>query len=198
MTFYFCKSYLNEKITINTNFNKTIMLSTKKIKFAIALVITSIFTTATIAQEVKDQALDANYDQGFKLGFGINGGLPTDNAYDFSLGGDVRLQYDLSRRTSVTLTTGFTNLFIGDNVKDLGFIPAKAGFKAFVWENRFYVLGEVGAGFAVTNGYNDTTFLWAPGIGYANKYFDVSLRYEDYNKFETNQVALRLAYGFKL
>jgi len=174
------------------------MSSTKKIKFAVALFIVSIFSTTAIAQEVKDQAKDANYDQGFKLGFGINGGLPTDNAYDFSLGGDVRVQYDLSQRTSVTLTTGFTNLFIGDNVKDLGFIPAKAGFKAFVWENRFYVLGEVGAGFAVTNGYNDTTFLWAPGIGYANKYFDVSLRYEDYDKFETNQVALRLAYGFKL
>jgi len=170
------------------------MLSTKKIKFAMTFLIATMFTTATIAQEQKD----TKYDRGFKLGFGINGGLPTDNAYDFSLGADVRLQYDLSQRTSVTLTTGFTNLFIGDNAKDLGFIPAKAGFKAFVWENRFYVLGEVGAGFAVTNGYNDTTFLWSPGFGYANKSFDVSLRYEDYKKFETNQIALRFAYGFKL
>lgn len=172
------------------------MSITKKIQFAIALFITTLFTNATIAQEIKDE--NANYDQGFKLGFGINGGLPTDNAYNFSLGADARLQYDLSQKTSVTLTTGFTNLFIGNGAKDLGFIPAKAGFKAFVFENRFYVLGEVGAGFAVTNGYNDTTFLWAPGIGYANKYFDVSLRYEDYKKFETNQIALRFAYGFEL
>ena len=139
-----------------------------------------------------------NYDQKFKLGFGINGGLPTDNAYDWALGGDVRLQYDLSKRTSVTLTTGFTNLFMGDDVDDLGFIPAKAGFKAFIWEDQFYVLGEVGAGFAVTNGYNDTTLLWAPGIGYAGKNIDISVRYEDYHKFETNQVALRVAYGFEL
>ncbi|MFH6960347.1 hypothetical protein ACHRV1_23350 [Flavobacterium aquidurense] len=143
-----------------------------------------------------------NYDQGFRLGFGVNGGIPTDNDYRWSLGGDVRLQYDLTKKTSLTLTTGFTNLFMKDKdgveAKDLGFIPAKAGFKAFIWEDQFYVLGEVGAGFAVTNDYNQTTFLWAPGIGYANKYIDISVRYEDYNKFNTNQVALRLAYSFKL
>lgn len=157
-----------------------------------------LYANTTFAQESEVK----NYDQGFRLGFGLNGGLPTDNAYDWSLGGDVRLQYDLTKRTSLTLTTGFTNLFMGDEngveVKDLGFIPAKAGFKAFIWEDQFYVLGEVGAGFAVTNGYDDTTFLWAPGIGYANKYIDISVRYEDYNKFKTNQVALRLAYGFDL
>ncbi|MTH18118.1 hypothetical protein [Flavobacterium sp. LC2016-01] len=144
-----------------------------------------------------------NYDQGFKLGIGLNGGIPTDNDYDWSLGGDVRLQYDLSKRTSLTLTTGFTNLFmgkddLGNNIKDLGFIPAKAGFKAFIWEDQFYVLGEVGAGFAVTNGYDKTTFLWAPGIGYATKSIDLSVRYEDYHDFKTNQVALRVAYGFDL
>lgn len=154
-----------------------------------------LYANTTFAQETEA----ANYDQGFRLGIGLNGGIPTDSKdYDFALGGDVRLQYDLSKKTSLTLTTGFTNLFVGDDAKDLGFIPAKAGFKAFFWEDQFYVLGEVGAGFAVTNGYHDTTFLWAPGIGYANKYIDISVRYEDYDKFNTNQVALRLAYGFKL
>src|ERR1700749_3812644 len=88
-------------------------------------------SNATFAQDSEVK----NYDQGFRLGFGLNGGLPTDNAYDWSLGGDVRLQYDLSKRTSLTLTTGFTNLFMGKDengvdAKDLGFIPAKAGFKA--------------------------------------------------------------------
>ena len=169
------------------------MLFTRKFQFVLALTL-SMMASATFAQDEKVK----NYDQGFKLGFGINGGLPTDDAYDFAVGVDVRLQYNLSLKTSVTLTTGFTNLFIGDNVKDLGFIPAKAGFKAFVFEDRFYVLGELGAGFAVTNGYDQTTFLWSPGIGYANKSFDLSLRYEDYNEFKTNQIALRLAYGFSL
>jgi hypothetical protein len=114
------------------------------------------------------------------------------------LGADVRLQYDLSKRTSVTLTTGFTNLFINNGVKDLGFIPIKAGFKAFIFDDQFYVLGEIGGGIAVTNGYKKDTYIWTPGIGYANKIVDVSLRYEAYTEYDTNQIALRIAYGFKL
>ena len=170
----------------------------------------------------QDTAED-NYDQGFRLGFGINAGYVLNDPYDFALGGDIRLQYDLSKRTSLTLTTGFTNFFAGKvnnvDVKDYGFIPVKAGFKAFVWEDSFYVLGEAGAGFGVTNrekdnepGYNDkTSFILSPGIGYATKYIDLSLRYEHYSDipvFESNspfgngigtgQIALRIAYGFKL
>ncbi|WP_289662553.1 hypothetical protein [Flavobacterium panacagri] len=172
----------------------------KKLQIICLAAFAFLFSNTTFAQETEA----TNYDQGFRLGFGVNGGLPTDGDYDWALGGDVRLQYDLSKKTSLTLTTGFTNLFngkkdaAGNDIKDLGFIPAKAGFKAFVLKDQFYVLGEVGAGFAVTNGYNNTTFLWAPGIGYANKFIDLSVRYEDYKDFRTNQVALRVAYGFKL
>ncbi|MFD1602773.1 hypothetical protein ACFSJW_20995 [Flavobacterium artemisiae] len=171
----------------------------KKLQFICLAAFAFLFSNTSFAQETAA----TNYDQGFRLGFGVNGGLPTDGDYDWALGGDVRLQYDLSKKTSLTLTTGFTNLFmgkddLGNDIKDLGFIPAKAGFKAFFWEDQFYVLGEVGAGFAVTNGYDKTTFLWAPGIGYANKYIDLSVRYEDYHDFRTNQVALRVAYGFDL
>lgn len=151
---------------------------------------------------------DKNYDQGFRLGFGLNGGLVNDGFYDGSLGADVRLQYDFNKRVSVALTSGFTNLFVGDGGKDLGFIPVKAGFKVFWWEDRFYALAEAGVGIPVTNGYSDTvdnTLILSPGIGWANKYVDVSLRYEHYSDFPTEdggtgvgQFALRLAYGFKL
>ena len=75
-------------------------------------------------------------------------------------------------------------------LKDLGFIPVKAGFKAFVWEDQFYVLGEVGAGFAVTNDYNQNTLILSPGIGYANKYFDASIRYEYYNDLPTFKISI--------
>ena len=171
------------------------MMKLRNLKMFCLATFALLYANTTFAQDNQTK----NYDQGFRLGFGVNGGVPTDGDYDWALGGDVRLQYDLTKKTSLTLTTGFTNLFVSEeNAKDLGFIPAKAGFKAFIWEDQFYLLGEVGAGFAVTNGYNDTTFLWSPGIGYANKYIDVSVRYEDYNKFKTNQVALRLAYGFNL
>ena len=175
------------------------MKSLKRISAMFALGFALMATSNVSAQETSIIGDTKNYDQGFRLGFGLNGGIPTNKVYSWSLGGDVRLQYDFSMKTSLTLTTGFTNLFVNKlDLKDIGFIPAKAGFKAFIWEDQFYVLGEVGAGFAVTNGYNNTTFLWAPGIGYANKYIDLSVRYEDYHDFRTNQVALRVAYGFKL
>lgn len=173
------------------------MKITEKIKIVMALAISILFANNSNAQET---AKTQDYDKGFRLGFGLNGGIPINNdTYDWALGGDVRLQYDLSKRTSLTLTTGFTNLFINQqDVKDLGFIPAKLGFKAFVWEDQFYVLGEVGGGFAVTNGYEQNTSIWSPGIGYANKKFDLSLRYEAYPDYDTEQIALRIAYGFKL
>lgn len=157
--------------------------------------------TGSPSQEVNQ------FEQVFRLGFGINAGLPTNDdfdAYTFALGGDIRLQYDLTQRGSITLTTGYQHFF-GDSrtiggvefdVDDLGFIPVKAGFKAFIWEDQFYVLGEAGIGFAVT--YDETSFLWSPGVGYASKNFDVSVRYEGSNDFHTDQVALRFAYGFKL
>lgn len=170
-----------------------------KIKTVFVVAISMMFASNVEAQETKETTEVENYDQGFRLGIGINGGLPTDNdLYNWSLGGDVRLQYDLTKRTSLTLTTGFTNLFIDNDVKDLGFIPVKAGFKAFVWEDQFYVLGEIGGGIAVTNGYKQDTYLWAPGIGYAGKDIDISLRYEAYTEYDTDQIALRVAYGFKL
>ena len=181
-----------------------------KIKFALAFTMAIFFGSQLQAQETK-------YDQGFRLGFGANVGYSTDEPYKLALGGDIRGQYDLSKRYSLTLTTGFTNLFVSKadvfpgqtEGKDLGFIPAKAGFKAFVWNNQFYVMGEAGAAFAVTNGYNKTSLLLAPTIGYATKYVDVSVHYEHYSDFAkmnnngtigkgVGQVGVRLAYGFKL
>lgn len=150
------------------------------------------------AQDTTTNLSNDGYTGGFRLGIGVNAGVPTANEFNFALGGDVRLQYDMSEKTSLTLTTGYTHLFADEDVPDLGFIPAKLGFKAFVWGDRFYVLGEAGAGFAVTNDYNETTFLWSPGIGYATDKIDISLRYEGMNDFHTDQIALRFAYGFRL
>lgn len=175
------------------------MKTNSKINGLTLAVMLILFGFTAQAQTTTTSDAAQNYDQGFRLGFGLNAGLPTNNdVYNYALGADVRLQYDLSQRYSVVLTSGFTNLFINNGVKDLGFIPVKAGFKAFVWENQFYVLGEVGGGIAVTNSYKEDTYLWSPGVGYANKYIDISVRYEAYTEYDTNQLALRLAYGFKL
>jgi hypothetical protein len=138
------------------------MKITEKIKFVLLLAISMMFANNLAAQDAKTAT---NYDQGFRLGIGANVGYAVHNPYKLSLGADARLRYDLSKRYSVTLTTGFTNLFV-DKAKgsDLGFIPAKAGFKAFVWNDQFYIMGEAGAAFAVTNGYHKTSLLLAPSI----------------------------------
>lgn len=183
------------------------MKTTEKIKFVLVLAISIMFANNSSAQETQAAT---NYDQGFRLGIGLNAGYAIHDPYKLALGADARLQYDLSKRYSVTLTTGFTNLFVSKvDGSDLGFIPAKAGFKAFVWNDQFYVMGEAGAAFAVTNNYNKTSLLLAPSIGYATKYIDISLRYEHYNDFArlnnngttgegVGQVGVRLAYGFEL
>ena len=135
-----------------------------------------------------------NYNRGFRLGFGLNGGFPTDGDYDGSLGIDVRAQYDFSKKTSITLTSGYTHMFA--EPEDVGFVPAKLGFKYFLG-NQFYLMGEAGAAFGV-NGNIDNSLLVAPVFGFANKYLDASVRYEHYSDYKTDQIALRLAYGFSL
>lgn len=172
----------------------------------------SIFTIVAIVcatSIVNAQEQTKNYDQGFRLGFGINAGLPTNDPYDLNLGADARIQYDLTKRYSLTLTTGFSNMFVSGDDNDLGYIPAKVGFKAFILKDQLYLMGEVGAAFAVTNGYDKTSLLLSPSIGYATDKFDISLRYEHFNDFPIENsnntigeglglIALRLAYGFKL
>ena len=180
------------------------MKMTEKIKILFVFVIAIMFAGNANAQET------AKYDQGFRLGFGANAGYSIDAPYKLALGADARVKYDLSKRYSLTLTTGFTNLFVSKaDGSDLGFIPAKAGFKAFIWNDQFYVMGEAGAAFAITNGYNKTSLLVSPTIGYATKYIDLSVHYEHYSDFAkvnnngsvgkgVGQVGVRLAYGFAL
>ena len=180
-----------------------------KIKTALLVCAGIFFTTNVSAQSTTPDG----YNQGFRLGFGISAGAPLNDPYKLGLGADARLQYDLSRKYSLTLTSGFSNLSVKGDNNDLGFIPVKAGFKAFAITDDLYFMGEIGAGFAVTNSKiydNKSTIIIAPAIGYATKYIDISLRYEHYTDFPKlnsngtsagegiGQIALRLAYGFKL
>lgn len=188
---------------------KTILRNSVKLALVALCLLGSVKTSAQETMTTTSTPTE-NYDQGWRLGFGLSGGVPMDaEPYEWNLGGDVRLQYDLSTRYSLTFTTGFNNFFINGDDNDFGYIPVKGGFKAFVLKDQLYLLGEVGGAFAVTNDYDDTSLLLSPGIGYANKYFDASLRYEHYTNFPTlnndgttgkglGMIALRLAYGFRL
>ncbi|MES2574118.1 MAG: hypothetical protein V4572_04205 [Bacteroidota bacterium] len=185
------------------------MKTTGKIKIAMVLAISMLFANNINAQETTT-ASPQNYDQGFRLGLGLTAGYAVHDPYKLAIGADARLQYDLSKRYSLTLTTGFSKLYVSESDgEDIGFIPAKVGFKAFVWNDQFYIMGEAGAAFSVLNDYNETSLLLAPSFGYATKYIDISLRYEHYNNFPrlnndgslgkgVGQVGVRVAYGFEL
>jgi len=146
------------------------------------------------------------------LGIGIEGGIPTGDISSYShfeLGGNARLQYDLSPVFSLMLTSGYDNIFsrqtvtingtlFSDERVNLGIIPVKAGAKVFFAKN-LYADGEAGAGFETT-GPKQTKLILSPGIGWSDTHWDVGLRYENYSGESNNfgAVMLRLAYGFKL
>lgn len=183
------------------------MKTTEKIKIVMALAISVLFADNANAQETSSSQ---NYDQGFRLGIGVTGGYAVHDPYKLALGADARLQYDLSKRYSLTLTTGYSRLFVSEaDGDDLGFVPAKLGFKAFIWNDQFYIMGEGGAAFVTDPHYHKTSLLLAPSIGYATKYIDISLRYEYYNDLPrlnnnrslgkgVGQAGIRVAYGFDL
>lgn len=171
--------------------------------FTIAALALGIFATSAVHAQYVEPLKD---EKGVRLGFGGSGGITSDNsAFDYGLGADVRLQWDLSNYVSILGTAGYTRLF-GKNINaDYDFIPAKGGVKVFPIGNM-YGLGEIGAGFAIQDG-SKTSLVWSGGIGYEFKNgLDFSVRYEGYQQDSssstyvpvTGQYALRLAYGFKL
>ncbi|MCX2477597.1 hypothetical protein OQY15_00760 [Pedobacter sp. MC2016-15] len=155
-----------------------------------------------------------------KIGIGANVGIPTDDAYSFAAGLDVRLQFDVTKQLSVPVATGYTNFFAKDrtvnfgagnvDLPDYGYIPVKTGLKYFLDPSGsgVYAMGEVGAAFGVTD-HAKTTFLYAPTLGYSwSNGLDLGIKYENAGKGDalrliddknrTGQIALRIAYGFKL
>ncbi|WP_432710931.1 outer membrane beta-barrel protein [Pedobacter sp.] len=176
-------------------------------------------TTKLLASAVAAVALffttNANA-QGPKLGIGINAGVPTTDQYNFTLGADARLQFDVSKQLSIPVTAGYTHFFSKDAIdagtlekQNYSYIPVKAGVKVFFDESGsgLYGLAEIGAAFGVSD-HAKTGFLYSPAIGYAwSSGLDLGVKYEGissareqtfgYDK-NVGHVALRLAYGFKL
>lgn len=176
--------------------------------------IASVVTAAAIFFSVNANAQTVD-KSAWRLGVGVEGLLPTGNLHDVSnvgIGGTARLQYGVSQNVALTLTSGYYNYFgkaipgVPDTkYPSFGLVPLKVGAKAFVADG-FYFSGEVGAGFetkdvyANGDGSKNTKLLLSPGLGWANKSWDVGARYENFsgqsNSYGT--VALRIAYGFSL
>lgn len=175
--------------------------------------IASIAAAAAIffAGNVKAQTVTPN---ALRFGIGVEGLLPTGNLHDISnvgLGGTARLQYGVNSSVALMLTSGYYNFFGKDipgtdsKYPSFGMVPVKVGAKAFI-SDGFYFSGEVGAGFetkdfyANTDGSKNTKLILSPGLGWANKSWDVGVRYENYSGQSNNYgtVGLRIAYGFGL
>lgn len=187
------------------------------------IAVASVAVATFFASNVKAQSTTP--PNAWRFGIGVEGGVPTGNARDYSkamLGGTARLQYGVATNVGLTLTAGYYNLwgkdavkFPGDDndikYKSMGIVPVKAGIKAYAG-GGFYVSGEVGAGFetsvfgAIKNQDTDqfeksTKLILAPGIGYSWSNVDLGVRYENFsggNSGSYGMVAARLAYGFKL
>ncbi|MES2061984.1 MAG: hypothetical protein V4456_08695 [Bacteroidota bacterium] len=140
-----------------------------------------------------------------RFGIGLEGLAPVGNLHNgsnFGIGGTARLQYGIADNLALTLTSGYYNFFAkevnGFKGDDLGIVPLKAGIKAFVSQN-VYLGAEVGAGFE-TRSNGNTKLIASPGIGWANKSWDIGARYENFSGQSNNYgtVGLRIAYGFGL
>ncbi|MDR3694011.1 hypothetical protein [Mucilaginibacter sp.] len=180
----------------------------KKVSKLLALAFTA--AALFLTSSVKAQTTPPN---AWRLGIGIEGGIPTGNLKDFSkfdLGGTARLQYGLSKDVALTLTSGYYNFFARSSSatidgityttkpSDLGVVPVKAGIKAF-FAGGLYVGAEAGAGFE-TDYAKNTKLILSPGLGYATKNLDVGVRYENFSGSGDSYglVGLRIAYGFGL
>jgi hypothetical protein len=188
------------------NLNKNIMMT--KIKLTAVLFIIAAFLSikTTNAQTIGDGKL--------RFGIGADALLPVgglSNTESFALGITPRLQYRLSDKLALTFTSGFYHFFpknyhytggpdAGYYAKyHLDIVPVKVGLKAFVSKN-IYLAGEVGAGFEVEDGGGPVKLILSPSVGYANKHWDLGVRYENFSGDNNayGVVGVRVAYGLGL
>jgi len=162
-----------------------------------------------------------------RLSFGIDAGYPVGSIatrYVASVGGSIRFDYPVSKRSYVTASVGYNNFFLGDGstttqeailnvpVPTLQTMPLKLGYKYYLIKT-FYVQGEAGETLILNKTAEYATksyaFTYAPQIGITFKlkkphnYIDTGLRYEGVNSFyndsdKYNYWALHVSYAFNL
>ena len=163
--------------------------------FAAAVAAVALFFTTNV------QAQNSSDSKATRLGIGVSAGIPTSTGYSFAFGGDVRLQKDFADNISGLLSVGYNSFSLKSPLSgNIDFIPVKAGAKIFFAESAYFS-AELGAGFSTKSG-GSTSFLYAPGVGYGwDSGLDLGLRYEGASfkgGGNLGQVALRVAYGFRL
>lgn len=123
---------------------------------------------------------------------GVTEGL-TFSTYDYVVGGDVMLNFEISEKLLFTTDVAFSNFAIKGR-RDATFIPVKLGLKYFM-KDKLYLMPEIGTAVRLSK-VKKPDYVFALGIGYALEDLDFSLRYEDYTEFDGSQLSLRIAYSF--
>ena len=174
-------------------------MKTRSKLIAIAIAVTLFFTANVQAQTTPAGAL--------RMGIGLDAGIPTGNltiSSTFVLGGTIQLQYGVSDRFAIALTSGADHFFSrnipGTNkpYDSFGVIPIRAGIKEFFLPS-IYFGAEAGIAYEqVDSGPGNKKLLIVPSLGYANKRWDIGLRYDNYSGQNDPYgfVAVRIAYGF--
>lgn len=167
---------------------------------ALAIISAALFFTTTVYA----QTPTAN---SLRFSIGPETSDPTGTARigsHFSLGGTARLQYGLTNRFAITLTSGAYHFFTiinpatGQRYNSYGVIPIKAGIQAF-FTPSIYFGAEAGIGREATdNGFGPNRTLLSPALGWASRHWDIAIHYDNFNSLGDNYglVALRTAYAF--
>jgi hypothetical protein len=176
----------------------------KKLLIIAILACASVFTAS--AQSNQSSGSQAKFSIGLE-GAAVLGSYT--DVYNFGYGVSFKTDIPAAKNLDFTLSVGYTNFPIKDDIKALlqasgssqssaGFIPLKAGLKLYE-SGGFYMEGQLGASFATTGG-GGAGFAYSPGVGYKfDSGFDIGLRYEGWakNGATLSQLGLRLAYNFK-
>lgn len=154
-----------------------------------------IFVLSVVLVSLKAQAQNAP-----NLGIGAEIGLPSGNFTSLTgigLGASLKFDLPVSENLGITLNGGYMNFFGKRNqimnIKDLTYLPVKAGLK-YQLSETFYAEGQVGTALALNDG-QKTLFVWSPGIGNVfrlpgkNK-LDLGIRYEVWTGKNDNLIIL--------
>lgn len=124
-----------------------------------------------------------NAQKDFKLGAGINVGLPLGDAKDvssFAVGAELQGELGLSETVKGLATIGYTHFFgkeiaPGIDKINVGAVPILVGARIYPSE-QFFVGGQVGYGFFTGDG-DGGGFAYKPHVGYDAGKFQLALSY---------------------
>ena len=139
----------------------------------------------------------------------LNAGTALTSGYDVVVGGDLRIQKNISSASTGMLTVGYNHYSLksGFIETNIAYFPVKAGLKLFP-SSGIYIAPEAGIAIGTKSEAFTYPIIYGAGIGKETKNgFDISLRYEKmtgriYDYLDEikrpAQLALRVEYGFNL